>query len=255
MRVWLVSVFLFLAPGVALAQSLVAEASMWAYEQGDFEEAATLADGSSDADAYGIAARAILAEIIVENTDPDPDVLDRAEAFARKALELDPKHVEARLQLAISLSMRTRNMSKIQAWQSGHGQTARKLAEEVIADDPGNLYADGFLSVWHTEAVRIGGRFGASFVGAKVKAGKAHYARAHELNPDDVGLHWQYARSLTLLNAKKHRRDIDEALNRAINANQDNAVERVFYQRALELKSALANGQLEAALELAASLL
>lgn len=224
-----------------------------AYEDGRFQDAADFAVTIKSADAYAVAARALLAVGIVENRDPTNDELDRAEAFARQAIGLAPRHAEGRLQLAIALSMRTRSMSRVEAWQSGYGQRARTLAEGVIMDEPENAYADGFLSVWHTEAVRIGGGFGASFVGASIKKGRAHYERANEINPDDVGLHWQYARSLTLLNAKKHRREIDLALSRALAAGQDNAVEAVFYERAYTLNAALSADEVDAALAFASA--
>lgn len=237
------------SPEVALGDADVVQA----YVEGDFEGVANLADEVMTADAFGVAARALLAKSIVENRDPTQDEVNRAEAYARRAIDMDPHHQEGRLQLAISLSMRTRQMSKIEAWQSGLGQQARTLAESVIEDAPENPYADGYLSVWHVEAVRIGGRFGASFIGASVKTGRAHYKRANVVNPDDVGLHWQYARSLTLLNAKKYRREIEQALARALAAGRDNAVEEVFYRRAYELHSALNAGEMKAALALAAS--
>lgn len=239
----------------ATAQEVGIDDIVLAFDQGHYDRAADLCEEVASADAYGVGAQALLAALIVANSESDPDTLNRVDRLVDRALEIEPQHDAARLQKAVSLSMRTRGMSRLDVWNSGYAQTARELAQSVLDDDPDNMYADGFLSIWNIEAVRIGGRFGASFVGASLKAGHQHYKQAVRLNPDDVGLHWQYARALTLLDARKYRVEIDAALDRAIAADKGNMLEEVLFQRAVRLRWALATEDHQVAVRLAETLL
>jgi len=211
-----------------------------AFQDGRFEEAAQIAETGSTADAHAFAARAILAEGMMGQGQPDGALLDKAEAAAREALAIDPEHIEGRLQLAIALSLKARPLSTRQAMKTGYGETAKDLVEAVLEDDPDNAYAHGFMSVWHIEVVRRGGAIGSSVMGASVKEGITHYQRAAELLPFDASIHWQYAKSLAALNAKKYGDHIDVALQYALAAPTEDKLEETMASRAEELKTALA---------------
>ena len=210
-----------------------------AFSDGRFEEAARKAASLSDADAKALAARALLAKGMCGNSQPPTALVDEAEALARAALALEPEHVEGRLQLAIALSLRMRPMTARQAMRTGHGEVARELAEAVLRDDPGNAYAHGLLAVWHFEVVRRGGAIGSALMGASVREGLSHYEAAARARPGDASVHWQVARALTALNARKYRSNIDAALNAAQAAGRDDALEEVMAARAAHLAMAL----------------
>lgn len=210
-----------------------------AFAQGRFQEAARMAEASGHADAYALAARAVLADVMCGNGQPDAAMLDRAELLARAALDEEPAHVEGRLQLAITLSLKARGLSRTDAWRSGYGGEARKLVQAVIADDPGNAYAHGFLAVWHVEVVRRGGRIGAAMMDASLDEGLSHYEQAVALLPDDPGLHWQMARALTAHNPRRYRDRIEAALEAALAGGENTALDTVMIRRASILSEAL----------------
>lgn len=210
------------------------------FTSGQYAEAATLGETQADADGLAFAARCLLAEAMsAPDYIPPQDIVIRAEGIARRALALEPKHVEGRLQLAIALSLRAHPLSTRQAMRAGYGDEAKALAEAVLADDPSNSYANGFLAVWHIEVVRRGGAVGSAIMGASINQARDLYAAAATANPDDASLHWSYARALTALNARKYRDEIDKALSLAIAANTDSELERVMQARAKTLQSAL----------------
>ena len=231
----LASLLLLLVP-LAAAQDATQIA---AFDHGRFEDAAFAGKQTETADQLAFRARALLAEAMCANVQPSDDFLKAPEAFARKALAIDPDHIEAKIQLAITLSLYARPLSTKEALQTGHGSTAKSLAKSALNADPENPYAHGFMAVWNIEVVRRGGAFGASVMGASVNNARRHYAKAVETLPYDASLHWQYARALAALNPKKYRKDIDRALEYALVSPVDNHLEHVMAERAIELRTRL----------------
>ena len=210
-----------------------------AFHDGRFEEAARRAASLSNADAKALAARALLAKAMCADSQPPVALVDEAETLARTALSIDPGHVEGRLQLAIALSLKMRPMSAREAMRAGHGEVARELAEAVLRDDPGNSYAHGLMAVWHIEVVRRGGVIGSAMMGASVRRGMEHYDAARRARPDDASIHWQFARALAALNARKYDKPIRAALEAAHAAGRDDALEGVMAARAAHLSMAM----------------
>ena len=210
-----------------------------AFQNGEFEQAATIRTDDQSANNLTFKARALLAKGICGSSQPSEQLLTRAESYARDALKLDPDHVEAKLQLAIALSLKARPLSTRAALRTGYGEQAKKLAEAALRSDPNNAYGHAFMAVWHIEVVRRGGSLGAGIMGASVKKSRTHYERAAALLPNDASLHWQYARALAALNPKKYRADIDRALARALGTPAKDHVERVMIARAAELHARL----------------
>ncbi|WP_156945505.1 hypothetical protein [Hyphomonas johnsonii] len=233
---FLVSLFLFASLQPAWAQSQAAEAA-FAAGQYDAAYADVAADRAPDACAFG--ARALLAKAMSGDGQPPGALLTAALNEADTALAVQPRHIEGRLQKAIALSLMVRPMNLKEARDSGYGTQARDLAEAVLADDPENAYAHGFLAVWHIEVVHRGGFLGAMVLGASVADAEDHYAAAVKASPGDAALHWQYARALAALNARKYRKQIAAALEAACAAPVDTQLEQVMQGRARTLLSAV----------------
>jgi hypothetical protein len=209
------------------------------FVRGEYMEAAREAEASAQADDLAFAARALLAYCMTGASEPDAAIVDRASRDAEAALKIDPHHEEGQLQLAIALSLKSRALDVLDAWNKGYGEKGRKLAADVLRSDPANFYAHGFLAVWNVEVRRRGGSMGAGIMGASLKAARQHYERASSLAADDVGIHWQYGRALTALDAAKYRDEAIKALDRAVVANAGDHVEKVMQERATELLEAL----------------
>ncbi|MFN3836016.1 MAG: hypothetical protein ACK4NO_08960, partial [Glycocaulis sp.] len=184
---------------------------------------------------HAFRARALLAKAMFGSGEPSRAVLDEARAAAEAALALEPGHLEGRLQKAIALSLILRPMSLGEARRTGYGELSKSLAEGVLAEDPANHYAHGFLAVWNVEVVRRGGRLGAMVMGASVRSAEAHYAEAVRLAPEDIGLRWQWARALAALDARKYRAEIDAELTAAAAFAPVTDMDRVMQDRAATL--------------------
>ncbi len=224
-----------------------------AFHEGRYDEAARTATRFKTADARAFAARALLAKAVCGDAPPPEELLAAAREQAEAALALDPRHVEGRLQLAISRSLAARSLPMRRA--SAEGRAARALAEAVLADMPDNPYAHGFLAVWHLEVIRRGGGLGAALMGADLDAARTHYARATALRPGDAAIHWQYARALAAIDPRRFAADIEAALDAAQRAPTEGRVEEVMAARAGRLAAVFADRNDRAAAALAASLL
>ena len=227
-----------------------------AFTEGRYEDAAELAQAEPTPDRLAFTARSTLADAISAPDYNPPDVLlEHAEHLARRALAQDPTHLEARLQLAFALSLKSRALSVRDIRRSGYGEETKSLVESVLEDDPGNVYAHGFLAVWHLEVRRRGGRIGASIMGASVKKARRHYQAATALAPHDASIHWQYARALAALNAKKYRGEIAQALTSARQCATESSLEQVMQDRAAILQNAIESERFRSTEELAAKML
>lgn len=235
---WILLSALMLFPS-ALAEE---NAQLIAFTEGRYAEAADLTAFADTADAKAFAARSLLAEAM-SNEDylPPQSIVEQAEQYARSALAIDPDHIEGRLQLAIALSLRARPLSLSEARKTGFGEKSKELAIGVLEDDPTNPYAHGFMAVWHIEVRRRGGTIGASIMGASVKRGRRHYEAAIAERPHDASIHWQYARALASLNAKKYQDEINAALAAALECGTDSQLEALMKARALTLSDAIAS--------------
>lgn len=224
------------------------------FARGEYLAAAADAETAAGADDLAFAARALLAHCMTGNTDPDAAVVERAVRDAEAALKEEPGHEEAQLQLAIALSLKSREMDAMAAWTAGYGERGKKLAEEVLKSDPRNFYAHGFLAVWNIEVERRGGSMGSWMMGASLDDARKHYEAARQLAPDDVGVHWQYARALAALDLKRFQGEVKAALERAAAATVSDHVEQVMQTRAQQLLTAL-DGNQDVAQKLARTML
>ena len=250
LRVFLLILFL---PMSAHAQGVEAVS---AFSKGDFLRAADLTDEDKEADSLAFAARSVLANAMVNSAgNPDQQDLERAAALALRAMDINDGHIEAKLQLAIASSLQARPLSNRQAMRSGLGQKARRLAEDILLEDPDNAYAHALLAIWNMEVFRRGGRIGARIMGASVITAMEHYDAARLAAPDDGSLHWQWARVLAATNAKRYKEHIDVALLAAAAANTDDALEAAMKARAAQFKQDIETLSYDEIEALAASLL
>jgi len=211
------------------------EAAAEAFRAGRYDAACEQAAAEPGADSHAFRARTLLAKAMCGEGEPSRTLIDKALAEANAALKAQPGHGEGRLQKAIALSLIIRPMELSEARRTGYGEESKALAEAVLAEDPANFYAHGFLAVWHVEVERRGGMIGAAMMGASLKAARRHYDKAIRLSPEDIGLRWQWARALAALDAKKHLAAIEQALEAAVNTEPTSDLDRVMQSRAARL--------------------
>ena len=233
-----------------LALSLVAsaahaETAFQLYLDGKFADAERAALAQGDAPGYALAARADLA---AEMMRPEPcgECLARAESLAQRAIDLDPKLPEGRIEFVVALGYEARLMGALEAHFKGFAGKAKTNIDAAIAADPENPWAWAALGGWNIEIAHDAGATLARWLyGASLKNGLDDFARAMAVAPDDLVIRFHYALSLAACHQAVYRDAIVEALTRASTDAPHGAYEIYAQKCARELLAALKAGDME----------
>ena len=238
--------YLLAAIGTALCTLCAAHAgpvptpsAAMAYASGQFMEAAETAGRSANAGDRALAARALLAECILTQSQR-PDLVDAAATHARAALKADPDSVEARLQLAMAIGLKGRAASASEALRNGYASEGKRLIDEALARAPHEPWAWALLGGWNLEVVRRGGRLGARLYGASTAKGIAAFERARALAPDDPVIALHQAAALLGVDPVRFGDQARVALTAAAAAPADNVFERRMQDEARHLSALMA---------------
>lgn len=137
----------------------------------------------------------------------------KALAYSRRALEIDEKHSDAHLAVAISIGKKTEfmgNREKIEA-----SREIRKHAERALALNPRCDYAHHMLGRWHQELAGVGGatRAVARLIYGRVPSASyedavRHFERARTLRPDRLIHKIEHGRTLAMMGRAAEAREL-----------------------------------------------
>ena len=231
---------------VAFALLLIAPAFGQSEDQlyADGKYDAAIRAGLADNSAHGFcdAARAVLAEE-ASRDQRCLSCLKRAEDFARRAIAADPKISDGYVYLAITLGLESRIEGYDVARSRDYAGKAKRALDKALANDPNNVWALAGLGGWNIEVARGGGSLLAYLLyGATVDRGRAYFARAFSMAPDNTAIRYQYALTLAGYDAERSRTDIESSLSRAVNGRDDTTYGRLLQARARELLTLLRKG-------------
>jgi tetratricopeptide (TPR) repeat protein len=204
-------------------------------------EKAGVAEG--DAVGYAIAARSVLADEMMHQ--PCLECLERAEAYARKAIAADPKYPEGHIYLAVTFGYEARIIGMIEARFKGYAEESKQNLDDVIAVEPNNSWALAGLGGWNIEIVRTAGDTLARWTyGASLKTGREYFARAFAVDPNNVVLRYQYALVLGAYDPETYRKDIEDSLARAVAGTPHSEYDKFAQGRAHALLDAVKSSDL-----------
>jgi hypothetical protein len=216
-------------------------AALRLYTAGEFVAAADLADTQATASSRAFAARALVAACATAQSPAAVEaLLRRAEGSAREALIIDPRSVDARLQLALVYGMESRRASLAGAFTSRYAPRGKRLIDEALALDPNNAHAHALLGAWHLEVIRRGGAAGAILFGARTAIGISEFERARELAPSDMLIPLHLAIALLSLDAAANTRRVAPLLDSVVSVHPADALESLGQHTAERLQAALA---------------
>src|SRR5690242_16650108 len=222
------------ASGAALASS-----PFDLYEQGKYDAAIAAGVAANDAAGFAIAARATLAAETMGKARC-LDCIEKAEAFARKAIAADPRNSDGQVFLAVALGREGRLESSFTVLRKGYPSEARRALDAALAADPHDAFAWGALGGWNIGLVSAGGaRLAHVMYGASLDDGLADFDKAFALAPDNVALRYQYALSLSACDVDLYRGKIADALTRAVVGKPNGVYEAFAQSRAKELLTVL----------------
>ena len=216
------------------------------YEQGKYNAAIASGIAQNDSVGFAIAARAEMAAEAMRAA-PCIDCIQRAQDDARKAIAADPKNPDGHVFLAVALGREGRLLSAFTTVRRGYPAKAKEELDAALAADPNNAFAWAALGGWNIEIVRAGGaRLGHMMYGASLADGFTDFDKAFAEAPDNVGLRYQYALTLSAYDVDTYRKAVEDALTRAQNGKANGAYESFVQTRAKELLAALHKGDMDA---------
>jgi hypothetical protein len=224
----------------ASISAAVNEAARRAFQAGRWQEAADLAASSRSADNLAFAARALLAGALLSNGGRARlPAIAQAKRFADAALALAPRHIEGRLQLATALGLQARAASPARAFATGLPQRVRRLLDSVARDAPSEAWAFALLGGWHLEGLRIGGAAARAMLGCDINQGRAAFARAMRLDPEEASTPFYFAASLLALDPAANAAEATSLLARAAACPDRDAFQSAVKGRSVTLAQTL----------------
>jgi len=239
-------VFGALALAAALAGPAAAQTPDDLYAAGKYEDAVAAGTAANTPEGLEIATHAAFAAAMLKDK-PCLECLQRAEALARRAIAADPKRPAPHVYLAGILGYEGRIVGMVQAKLNGYPEEAKREIDTALARDPDDPRALAARGGWNLAIVATGGATMADWIyGAGTDQGRADFAKALKLAPDDATLRLQYALSLSALDRDGYRADIQSALERAQTGTPRTAYDKVSQTRALALLNLLKANKLDA---------
>ncbi len=230
-----------LAPAAAAELSPVKPLGL--YIRGDYAAAIEAGEKANDGEGLAVAARAVLAQADLRDS-PCLECLQRAESYATRAMEADPKRTEAYVYYAIALGYEARIVGMLRARLANYPTKAKRALDTALMTSPGDAWTLAALGGWNVEVVRMGGRLlGRVVYGASFDDGVDYFRKGIAADPENMVLHFQYALSLAGYDAEENRAEIEMALMNAAGEMPRTAYEKVLKMRAGILLDLLRTGR------------
>jgi hypothetical protein len=225
------------APGAGAADT----GALALFTAGKYVQAEKAGAAEGNAQGYAIAARSVLADELMH--PPCLECLQRAEAYARKAIAADPKYPEGHIYLAVTFGYEARIIGIIEARFRGYAEESRQNLDAVIAVEPNNAWALAGLGGWNIEIVRSAGETLARWTyNASLKTGHEYFAKAFAVDPNNLVLRYQYALVLGAYDPDLYRKEIEDALGRAAAGTPHSEFDKFEQARAHALLEAIKSG-------------
>lgn len=257
-RTWVVGMAASLALGGRssglAASSQVPEAALAAYRDGQWAQARLLGEAAGGAVGYGFAARAVLTEVLLAGAKPPMlGKVREGRALAERALRLEPRHVEGRLQLATALGMLARNTAPAMAVAQQWPQRSKALLLAVTRDAPQEVWGHALLGGWHLEALRVGGAAAGRFLGARLGHGRASFEKAMALDTEEPAVPFFFGAGLLVLEPAAHSEECAALVNAAAQTRGTGAFQAEIRRRSRLLGARLGSGDVAGATALASA--
>ena len=223
-----------------------ADAAFDFYTSGKYDEAMHAGAAENNATGFTTAARAALADATTRSA-PCLACLKLAENYARRAIAADPKAPDGHTYLAVALGYEARIEGLVKARLRNYPGEAKRELDAALALEPKNPWALAALGGWNVEIVRTGGaRMAYWLYDASIDQGLDAFDAAFKSAPSNLAIRFQYALSLSGLDAAGYHSQIVESFERVAKMAPASAYERLAKARAAELLALLKSGDLGA---------
>ena len=185
---------------LAVAAAQVPEAKAL-YAKGAYLEASRAAALAGTAEGFALAARALSQHAGGQPQTAQDELYARCEAYARKAISLEPKFAGGYFELAAATGELGRLRGAGWAFVNGVATVVKENLERAVALDPKLVIARVALGRWHAEITARGVAF--LFGGDPAQTFK-QFDEAVRLEPKSIMVRRNYARALLVLDRQKY---------------------------------------------------
>lgn len=226
---------------IFIASSLTASAGIadgWAaYEAGDYAKARALFLEDTTAEGFAAACRAdlVIGGYFLKKPEESARALHDALDHCKEAIKREPDHADAAISYAVALGFESKRTKK-----PGYAKAGRQRLEALqqAYDTYGILHAA--LGGWHA-AVSNAGFMARMYLGASRKKAQAHFSRAIELMPGDIGVRFEYIKFLAQ-GKKQQRKTALEEIALLASLPPFDAFDRFLQSRAQPIAEAIRSG-------------
>lgn len=200
--------------------------------EGRFREARDLGLSLGPAGYFpGLYAQALYATLIEEDEERREELLEEVISLTRDILPLAPGHPMIRFGNAYGKARVIEDMSASGAMGTGYTGEVMDQLEELIEEDPENIYAITLLGGVHAGIVEKAGGFLAKVTfGASKGRMEDYFDRALELNDNYAGLYYEYARALIKVEGRDGRKKARKLLQKGATLSPRHAEEALQVQ-------------------------
>ena len=215
--------------------SEVMDESLSLMANGDFYQAAEIANQIGTSEGFSLAASALAIHGYEIAPDEEKEELFlRAIAYAEKAVAMDPHNSESYLQVSHTLGRYAQVIGVAKALSGGFAEKTKAAMDKAISLDPKKYRAHLSLGSWHAEIVAAAGFMANLLYGANEEDALASYQTALKLAPKSNVVHFEYAVGLMKLNEKNS--DLARIhLQMAINLPAKTAYEQIVQTKAIKV--------------------
>ena len=220
--------------GGAAAVAAQLQEAWGAFHRGDFVRAIETANEQGPLGAAAANKAAAIHTLYLEKDERQRlDLLKAAIERGDSAVEQLPDYANAHYTLALVLGRYSQRISILEALASGFAGRVHTQLERTLELEPRHAEAHIALGLYHAEIVsKLGGLAARLTYGASQDAAIEHFRQAIKLVPKSAIAHVEYARGLLLLDADRHRREVDQLCAHAAACKPLDVMEHLDVERA-----------------------
>ena len=224
-----------------VADAETIEVARAAYNEGQFTEAAQMAEAVGTSEGYALASKSLtIYGRYIAGNDEKRLLFEQAIELANKAIHANPNNAEAYLELVRAIGQHSNHISKVTALKENYAKKSREGIENAIRISPDFASAYVSLGRWHVGIIaRVGSLVARVTYGAKKKVAIKSFDRAIELNIEDKADYLEIAIGYQELSYKKYKGKVHDLLKRAIEMPSKDAYDSIIHEETLKLLGSL----------------
>ena len=223
--------FLFLIKVVFSDDNIMKEANAL-FDQGKYIESVDIASQSPSIESYIFRAKTLsIYGHFLLNGEEAINVFKEAKGYAENALEIDINNDEAHVEAAHAMGRHSQLIGILSALKQGYAEKIEFHLDEAIKQNPKNVSAQIAKGTWNAEIVNKVGFMANFLYGAKPELARDHYKKALNLDSKNIGIIYEVANGLVLLDEIEDIAYAKNLLLSALDISAINHLEKMYLNK------------------------